>query len=467
MIRRRFLCVLVAVFAAVLCLPAVARAGVVEVPVSGYSVSSYSGVYICSYAPSGEESNDMWFNQTYGMGELTNPGVERQRFLNPEYNVPLEIVGGDEAFAHGLADNWNWSAPDVAENDGVYIASSDLFGGVTGDVTYNMVLIGMVPISQQPVEKAVITVNETNSAGQVTDFSISLVYSTGPAGTNVPVSGDAGVAMQMMPNSWVASYISEGRITPKATASSLSADDAACKELVGSVEDGQIVGVYSLSFTPTIDGNERAYSRNFGTMWVSFAVDEKYNGNYVDVWDWQPTSSVQQDLTEGEPVLVGTYPVSGGKVTVPVHRLSQIVLSVQVDGSSYAMERLYNQYTGEHLYTPSTAERDLLTSIGWSYEGEAWQAPAKSDATVWRLFNPYSDDHHYTTSKAEYDQLVSVGWSGEGEGWYSADKDGKPLYRLYNPFATTATHHYTASAEERDSLVKIGWTDEGIAWYGL
>ena len=351
MIRRRFLCVLVAVFAAVLCLPAVARAGVVEVPVSGYSVSSYSGVYICSYAPSGEESNDMWFNQTYGMGELTNPGVERQRFLNPEYNVPLEIVGGDEAFAHGLADNWNWSAPDVAENDGVYIASSDLFGGVTGDVTYNMVLIGMVPISQQPVEKAVITVNETNSEGQVTDFSIDLVYSTGPAGTNIPVSGDAGVAMQMMPSAWVARYITEGKLTPKATASSLSADDAACKELVDSVEDGQIVGVYDLLFAPDVEGHTNEYSEGYGTMWVTFTVDEKYNGDHVDVWTWHETDATE-DPTEGEVVLRGTYPITDGEVTVPLHRLTQVALSVQVDGSSYAMERLYNPYTGEHLYTP-------------------------------------------------------------------------------------------------------------------
>lgn len=470
MTRKTFLGVFATLVAAAFCLPVVARAdGAISVTASGATVFASEGVHICSYLTPEEATayNDYWFTQTPGNGELTNPEGGRQRFLKDEYSVPLEIAGGDEAFPKGLADECRWHSSDVSGDDGVYLASSDFVGTTSTGESYAGVLVGVVPKSQQPVEKAVITVNETNSAGQVTEFSISLVYSTGPAGTNVPVSGDAGVTMQMMPNSWIASYTSEGRITPKANASSLSADDAECKELVGSVEDGQIVGVYNLSFTPTIDGHESAYSRNFGTMWVSFAVDEKYNGNYVDVWDWQPTSSVQQDLTEGEPVLVGTYPVSGGKVTVPVHRLSQIVLSVQVDGSSYAMERLYNQYTGEHLYTPSTAERDLLTSLGWSYEGEAWQAPAKSDATVWRLFNPYSDDHHYTTSKVEYDRLVSVGWSGEGEGWYSAGKDGEPLYRLYNPFATTATHHYTASAEERDSLVKIGWNDEGIAWYGL
>lgn len=34
--------------------------------------------------------------------ELTNPG-DRQRYLGVEYDVPTEIVGGEDTFKNGLA----------------------------------------------------------------------------------------------------------------------------------------------------------------------------------------------------------------------------------------------------------------------------------------------------------------------------------------------------------------------------
>ena len=135
-----------------------------------------------------------------------------------------------------------------------------------------------------------------------------------------------------------------------------------------------------------------------------------------------------------------------------------------------AMHRLYNPYTGEHLYTSSAQERDSLRWGGWNYEGIGWVAPTTSNTKVYRLYNPYAPggDHHYTTSLVEYNSLVAQGWSGEGEVWYSADeKEGTPLYRQYNPFAQTGTHNYTTSTVERDNLVSLGWRKEGVGWYGL
>lgn len=132
------------------------------------------------------------------------------------------------------------------------------------------------------------------------------------------------------------------------------------------------------------------------------------------------------------------------------------------------MYRLYNPNSGEHFYTSNVSEKDYLDSIGWNYEGIAWNAPVSSDKPVYRLYNPNAGDHHYTTNAAEKDHLVSVGWNYEGIGWYSSGEDAQPLYRLYNPNATGAgSHHYTTSAGERDHLKSIGWNDEGIAWYGV
>ena len=151
------------------------------------------------------------------------------------------------------------------------------------------------------------------------------------------------------------------------------------------------------------------------------------------------------------------------------------------------MYRLYNQYTGEHLYTASAQERADLVDLGWTAEGVGWVAPevvtgekdaeegtesesaATEYAPVYRLYNPFAPggDHHYTMSEDEYDNLVEIGWTGEGVAWYSLDsQEGTPLYRLFNPYAKTCTHHYTLDTSERDRLVSLGWKAESVAWYG-
>ena len=132
-----------------------------------------------------------------------------------------------------------------------------------------------------------------------------------------------------------------------------------------------------------------------------------------------------------------------------------------------AMYRLYNPNSGEHFYTGSTQERDMLKAAGWHYEGIAWNAPTKSGAPVYRLYNPNSGDHHYTMSADERNMLVSVGWKYEGVAWNSASSSHVPLYRLYNPNADCGSHHYTGSKEERNNLVNVGWIYEGIGWYGI
>ena len=135
------------------------------------------------------------------------------------------------------------------------------------------------------------------------------------------------------------------------------------------------------------------------------------------------------------------------------------------------MYRLYNKWTGEHFYTASEKERDVLTVVGWTFEGVGWYAPEQGDE-VMRLYNPFVDggDHHYTLDEHEYEALQELGWKGEGLGWYSAEKDAEgavPLYRQYNPYAETGTHNYTPDENENDTLESLGWVAEGIAWYGV
>ena len=133
------------------------------------------------------------------------------------------------------------------------------------------------------------------------------------------------------------------------------------------------------------------------------------------------------------------------------------------------MYRLYNPYSGEHFYTSSLVEREVLVTVGWTDEGVGWVAPTEGDP-VYRLYNPNAGDHHYTMSAHERDVLVEAGWTDEGVGWYSAnekDVTALPVYRQYNPNAATGTHNYTLSKDENDMLVDAGWNAEGIAWYAV
>lgn len=130
------------------------------------------------------------------------------------------------------------------------------------------------------------------------------------------------------------------------------------------------------------------------------------------------------------------------------------------------MHRLYNASSGEHFYTASLSEKNNLTSLGWKYEGIAWDAPETGDP-VYRLYNPNSGEHHYTLSQKERDGLAAIGWKKEGTGWYSDKNKGVPIYRLYNPNARNAgAHHYTKSLAEYNGLKTIGWKQENIGWYG-
>ncbi len=132
-----------------------------------------------------------------------------------------------------------------------------------------------------------------------------------------------------------------------------------------------------------------------------------------------------------------------------------------------SMYRLYNPNSGEHFYTGSVEERDILTKAGWRYEGIAWNAPVYGTAYIHRVYNPNSGDHHYSASQEEIDMLTALGWRYEGIAWNSAPEGNVPQYRLYNPNADCGSHHYTSSTEEMDFLVSLGWIYEGIGWYGI
>ena len=130
--------------------------------------------------------------------------------------------------------------------------------------------------------------------------------------------------------------------------------------------------------------------------------------------------------------------------------------------------RLYNVWSGEHLFTGHLDEIQSLLQTGWwKMEGPAWKAPSTSLWPVYRVLDPITLEHFYTMDEEEYTSLQNRGFQGEGISFYSAAFDQKPLYRLFNPNALFGAHHYTEDLYEREVLLNQGWKDEGIAWYGL
>ena len=137
--------------------------------------------------------------------------------------------------------------------------------------------------------------------------------------------------------------------------------------------------------------------------------------------------------------------------------------------------RLYLHARGEHLFTRSELEYNLLGSRGWTGENIPFyvydQPEIVEDQTSipWlRLYNRDTDLHHWTTLRAEYDFLgANSSWIKEGVTGYLFENQvslSVPLFRLYNP--NSYAHHFTINVNEKNTLVTLlGWKDEGIAGY--
>ena len=152
----------------------------------------------------------------------------------------------------------------------------------------------------------------------------------------------------------------------------------------------------------------------------------------------------------------------------PSTRLFYQVATVTAEAAGTVdMYRMYNEDSGEHLYTANAGERDWLRSVGWNYEGVGWTAPAMSDTPVYRLYNEGNGEHLYIADLGEISYLVDQGWNNEGIAFYSNGTSGVPIYRLFNPNEPTNNHHFTTNVGERDWLDSIGWNYEGVAFCGV
>lgn len=135
------------------------------------------------------------------------------------------------------------------------------------------------------------------------------------------------------------------------------------------------------------------------------------------------------------------------------------------DGTMY---RLYNSWTGEHLFTINPQEKDNDVAAGWTFEGTVGKALLEKGDPVYRLLNPTTGEHHYTMAQDEVKNCVAAGWKDEGVVFYSAKKDDKgaiAMVSLYNPYREAFYHHYTSNEGEIQACVADGWKNEGPKFY--
>lgn len=126
--------------------------------------------------------------------------------------------------------------------------------------------------------------------------------------------------------------------------------------------------------------------------------------------------------------------------------------------------RLYNPYSGEHLFTTNRYEASDLVFRGWRSERSDGLVNLKEGTPVFRLYNEWTGDHHYTSDTNEVNACIRQGWTNEGIQFCSDEDATTDVYSMYNPYATKFYHHYTADANEMAKMQADGWRQENVKW---
>lgn len=138
-------------------------------------------------------------------------------------------------------------------------------------------------------------------------------------------------------------------------------------------------------------------------------------------------------------------------------------------GDTAALYRLFDERTGDHLYTPTCREKNRLAREGsYKYEGvAAYVATSERRGSV-PLYRLQLDGgkHFYTTDQTEANTLAqTAGNRLEGIIGYLASQQQRstvPLYRLFD----SKKHFYTTSETEKDDFLRDSNSRlEGIIGY--
>lgn len=377
---------------------------------------------------------------------LKTLGISESTYLNPSWSNALEriamqraIEAGDSTLGHTRPNGTSCS---TATCSGVSAAAEILAWGSGYNYT------GTTAVDQWASEKAeYIKKCKGQSSGETGHYTTLVDPSYKAYGFAIAAgydyenvaAGEAGMSLQgsASATNWVGSY----------------SFDMAISDIIAKKYDVNInlyAGIKRMNI-----GNTFTFSGTLGYRNNTFTIKDKWYSSNSSVLQVQ-TSGSAKALKAG---IARVYLL--GQSTS-----SQIYVDITVP-SNIEIYRLFNKYSGEHLYNKDATERDVLVGSGWNYEGIAWSSPVTSKKEVFRLFNPYTGDHLYTPSTVEYNHLGNIGWTKEGVAYNSSETGGEEVYRLFNPYVLVGTHHYTTSKDEYYHLGNIGWVKEGVVWCGM
>ena len=217
--------------------------------------------------------------------------------------------------------------------------------------------------------------------------------------------------------------------------------------------DGDYYGSTSSAASAFPEDTVMAYRSPQGSSWPTWYSTNDINA-LVSIWG-----------VESTPVAVAA-PVA----TTPATPVASVA------AMNSPVYRFYNSQNGEHFYTASAGEKDVLLgqfASVFSYEGVAFNAPVQGDQALYRFCRPGTSQHLFTASNSERDALIAdpkSGYTYEGAvcNVYtaaSAPLGATAVFGFLDP--GSGQYFYTASAAERAAVASgvPAWKDQGAKFF--
>ena len=208
----------------------------------------------------------------------------------------------------------------------------------------------------------------------------------------------------------------------------------------------------------TLDGSNGWDIAVFSGLSTNATITRTYSNSY---------SNYAVKFANGETDTISNFEIA---------RFADRDVGLNASGAVNAVYRFYDTKTGDHFYTNSAYEANLLGenySDNFNYESAPWSTPTKSASTtdIYRFYDTVTGNHFFTQSAFERDQIINTirTYSYEGvafAAYTSSNASTLTLERFFN--SITGLHHFSASTAETDSIrtggAGAGWIDEGAGF---
>ena len=191
------------------------------------------------------------------------------------------------------------------------------------------------------------------------------------------------------------------------------------------------------------------------------------------------SATTDQTVMSYRPPVSGTYPtdLTPSDYNALIDIWGPASKTVYSSSQPQHIYRLYNKFSGNHLFTSNLNEIDVLTGSSpdsmFINEGIAYQVGPNPDTDLHRFYHPISNRHFYSATIYERDLLIndpSAQYIYEGVAFKvfttnNSSSSRISVRRFYDP--SQNIHLYSASALEQSIWEQKypHWINEGAAWF--